>query len=112
MSVHCLLPCLCSNPACGKVTSEFYDCHVGIHWIALAEHSQMSTHVPGFQSFLFLAFLHHFVLAKLANSSIRVKGGCVLRKPCEIPSFSFKGNMMISKKKTTVVFLSRKMIFV
>ena len=26
-------------------------CHVGIHWIALTEHSQMSTHVPGFQSF-------------------------------------------------------------
>ena len=26
-------------------------CHVGIHWIALAECSQMSTHVPGFQSF-------------------------------------------------------------
>ena len=24
-------------------------CHVGIHWIALAEYSQMSTHVPGFQ---------------------------------------------------------------
>ena len=28
----------------------------------------MSTHIPGFQSF----FLHHFVLAKLAISSIRV----------------------------------------
>ena len=26
-------------------------CHVGIHWIALAGHSQMSTHLPGFQSF-------------------------------------------------------------
>ena len=26
-------------------------CHVGIHWIALAEYSQMRTHVPGFQSF-------------------------------------------------------------
>ena len=23
--------------------------HVGIHWIALTEYSQMSTHVPGFQ---------------------------------------------------------------
>ena len=31
----------------------------------------MSTHVPGFQSF-FLFFLHHFVLAELATSSIRV----------------------------------------
>ena len=25
-------------------------CHVGIHWIALAEYFQMSTHLPGFQS--------------------------------------------------------------
>ena len=24
--------------------------HVGIHWKALTEYSQMSTHVPGFQS--------------------------------------------------------------
>ena len=32
--------------------------HVGIHWIALAEYSQMSTNMPGFQSFLrcFLSF--------------------------------------------------------
>ena len=26
-------------------------CHVGIHWKALAEYSQMSTHMPGFQWF-------------------------------------------------------------
>ena len=26
-------------------------CHVGIHWIALNEFAQMSTHVAGFQSF-------------------------------------------------------------
>ena len=26
-------------------------CHVGTHWIALAEYSHMSTHLPGFQSF-------------------------------------------------------------
>ena len=25
-------------------------CHVGIHWIAFADYSQISTHVPGFQS--------------------------------------------------------------
>ena len=31
----------------------------------------MSTHVPWFQSF-FSVFLHRFVLAKLATSSIRV----------------------------------------
>ena len=47
--------------------------HIGIHWIALAEHSQMSTHLPGFQSFS--RFLHHFVLAKLANNSKRVNPG-------------------------------------
>ena len=35
----------------------------------------MSTHVPEFQSF-FAGFLHHFVLAKLATSSIRVS--CVM----------------------------------
>ena len=46
-------------------------CHVGIPWIALNESSQMSTHMPGFQSFL-LGFLHCFVLDKLANSSTRV----------------------------------------
>ena len=45
-------------------------CHNGTHLIALAEHSQMSTHLPGFQSFFL--FLHHFVLAKLATSSIWV----------------------------------------
>ena len=47
-------------------------CQVGIHWIALAEYSQMATRVTGFQSF-FRFFLHHFLLANLATSSIRVK---------------------------------------
>ena len=46
-------------------------CHIGIHWNALPEYSQMSNHVPGFLLF-FLAFLHHIVLAKIAISSIRV----------------------------------------
>ena len=27
-------------------------CHIGIHWTALAEYSQMRGHVPGFQSFI------------------------------------------------------------
>ena len=67
-------------------------CHVGIHWIAFTEYSQMSTHMPGFHSFfmfvciilywphlshrqhkgkltsnhhLCMSLLHHFVLAKL-----------------------------------------------
>ena len=55
-------------------------CHVGIHWIALAEYSQMSTYMPGFQSFF--SFLHHFELAKVANSSIRVKV-----KKCQVTFF-------------------------
>ena len=46
-------------------------CHVGTHWKALAEYSQVSTHLPGFQSFL--RILYHFVLVKSATSSIRVK---------------------------------------
>ena len=41
-------------------------------WYSL-DSSQMSTFVPGFQSFLEV-FLHHFVFAKLATSSTRVKG--------------------------------------
>ena len=40
-------------------------------WYSLVN-SKMSTHMPGFQSF-FRFFLHHFVLPKLATSSIRVK---------------------------------------
>ena len=30
---------------------RFKPCHVGIHWIALTEYSQMSTHLLGFRSF-------------------------------------------------------------
>ena len=45
-------------------------CLVGIHCIVLAEYSRMSTHMPGFV--IFFRILHHLVLAKLDNSSIRV----------------------------------------
>ena len=58
--------------------AQIFDNHlnpVGIHCIALVEYSQISTHVPGFQSY-FRFFLHHFVLAILATSSIRVKIWC------------------------------------
>ena len=44
---------------------------LGIHLKALAEFSHLSTHLPG--SSHFPGFFHHFVLAKLATSSIRVK---------------------------------------
>ena len=33
------------NPSNAKATFVH---HVGIHWIALIEHSQINTHVPGF----------------------------------------------------------------
>ena len=53
--------------------------HIGIHWIALAEYSQMS--VPMCHDFShFSGILHHFVLAKLATSSISVQESCTL--PC------------------------------
>ena len=42
-------------------------CHVGTHWIALVEHSQMSTHFSHFSG-----FLHNFVTVKLATTGIRV----------------------------------------
>ena len=54
----------------------FKQCHFGIHWIAPSELSQMSTHVSRFQSF-FSFFLHNFVLAKSANSSIRINLGWI-----------------------------------
>ena len=54
---------------------------VGIHWIALTEYSQMSTHLPGFQS-VFSFFLHLYVSAKLATSSIRVKYFCGIMQQC------------------------------
>ena len=52
----------------------FKYCHVGIHWIALAKYSQMGTHVP--VPVIFLTFLNHFIVAKLATSSKRVKEMC------------------------------------
>ena len=39
-------------------TSKHY--HVGIHWKALTEYSQMSTHLLGSQSFFM--FLHRFAM--------------------------------------------------
>ena len=57
-----------------RKTSE--PCYVGIHWKALAEYSQMTTHVPEFRSFF--KFFASFCNGKLASSSIRVKGLCCL----------------------------------
>ena len=38
-------------------------CHIGTHWIALAEYFQMSTNVQGVSVYL-SGFLHIFVMAK------------------------------------------------
>ena len=40
-------------------------CHVGIHWIELAEYSQMSTHLPGFLSFF--RFLTSFCIGQISH---------------------------------------------
>ena len=74
---HLTLPLLRLLSSQGQRCKHFWKqskpCHVDIHWIALAECSRMSTHMPGLQSFFRL--LHHLVLAKLATSSIRANGG-------------------------------------
>ena len=56
---------------CKKFWKSFKPCHVGIHWKALAEYYQMSTHMPWFKSFS--AFLHQFVLTKSVSSSQRAR---------------------------------------
>ena len=53
MYTVCLLLLLLSSKAQGR--KDFWNpsepCHVGIHWKALPKYSQMSTRMPGFQSF-------------------------------------------------------------
>ena len=41
-------------------------CHAGINWRALAQYSQMSTHMPGFQSF-FSCFFASFCSGKISH---------------------------------------------
>ena len=53
---------------CGKPLKS---CNGGIHWIALADCSQMNIYMPGFQSFY--RFLASFCIGILATSSKRVK---------------------------------------
>ena len=51
----------------------------------------MSTHLPGFQSFY--GFLHHFVLAKLATSSIRVNSRQVYIPYASVLIYAFIGDI-------------------
>ena len=51
-------------------------CHVGVHWIALTEYSQMSTHTPGFQYFFRCSIIlywifPHFVWVLIWEYSVR-----------------------------------------
>ena len=57
---HLLLMLLSSNAQKSKkLWRSSKTCHVGIHWKALTECFQMSTHLPWFQSFLsFLSSFH------------------------------------------------------
>ena len=57
----------------------FKPCHIGIHWKALTEHSQMSTHVAGVQSF-FERFFASFCIDEISHQQISVKPF----KPCHI----------------------------
>ena len=41
------------------------NCHVGIHWKALAEYSQMRTHVPVFRSFF--RFFASFCIGQISH---------------------------------------------
>ena len=37
-----------------RFLKPYKPCHVGIHWKAFADNHQMSTHLPGFQSFFWI----------------------------------------------------------
>ena len=64
---------------CKDISKSSKPYHVGIHWIALAEFSQISTNVPGFLSFS--GFFKHFLMAKLAVSSLWVNRVALLIVP-------------------------------
>ena len=49
-----------------KPTKPF---HVGIHWIALAECSQMSTHLPGFQ--VVISFFVSFCICQISHQLLK-----------------------------------------
>ena len=50
---------------CKSFGKPFKPCRVGIHWLAIAECSQMSTHVPGFQSFF--RFFASFCIGQICH---------------------------------------------
>ena len=73
---------VCFNPSNAEATfvqctrrkhcwKPYKPCHVGIDWLALMEYSQWVPICQGFNDFS--GFLHHFALANLASSSIRIE---------------------------------------
>ena len=70
LALPMLRPLSPKGQRCKDFWKPYKPCRVGINWIALAECSQMSTHMPGFQSFF--RFFASFVLVKLATSSTGV----------------------------------------
>ena len=70
---------------CKDIRKSLKPCHVGMHWKAFAEYSQMSTNLSGFPS-LFSFFLDHFLLTKLATSTIRVTRKFAGARLCWIPT--------------------------
>ena len=57
---------------CKNLRKTSKPCHIGIHLKALPENSQIENQCARV-SVILSDFLHHFQLAKLATSSIRVK---------------------------------------
>ena len=51
LNLPILRPLLSKAQRCKEFWKSFKPYHVAIHWIALAEYSQMSTHLPRFRSF-------------------------------------------------------------
>ena len=70
-NLHMLRLLLSKGQECKDFRKPFKTCHLGVHWIALAEYSQMS-YTGARVSVILLGFLLLFVLAKLATSSTRV----------------------------------------
>ena len=64
---------------CEDTWKPFEPCHVGIHWIALAEYSQMSINMPGFHSVQHNHLPHcklQWNLAKSCNHASRTRSLC------------------------------------
>ena len=79
--------------------------HVGIHWIAFTEYSQISNHVPGFHSSFRL--FAKICIGKLATSSIRVK--LDFSHPLEIFETNLKSITMFPLLLVIRVLDSRKL---